>query len=112
MIDTSLLNQLFEDPVMIHKYLLSFKSDIVTSLENLKTNIRENDWENAAITAHSLKSNLKYLNENEAARLAQEIEDKCEKREFDDKRNLHLHVTLLEATLNIILDKIDTYLAA
>lgn len=112
MIDTSVLNQLFEDPVMINKYLTSFKSDIVTSLEDLKNNIRENDWENASITAHSLKSNLKYLNESDAARLAQEIENQCERHDVGESRNLHLHVTLLEATLDIIKEKIDKYLAA
>lgn len=112
MIDTSVLSQLFEDPAMIHKYLTSFKSDIVSSLEELKNNIRENDWKSASITAHSLKSNLKYLNETDAARLAQEIEEKCERHDIEESYNLHLHVTLLEATLDIIKEKIEKYLAA
>jgi HPt (histidine-containing phosphotransfer) domain-containing protein len=112
MIDTSVLNQLFEDPVMIKKYLASFRSDIVISLEEMKLNIRKNDWQNAAITAHSLKSNLTYLNETDAVRLVQEIENKCETHEMAESRELHLRVILLEATLDIIREKIDKYLAA
>ena len=78
MIDVSLLKVLFDDDVMIRKYVMVFRADVPTSIYELKDSIENLDWDNASITAHSLKSQLQYLKEDEVSNLAYEIEKLCE----------------------------------
>ncbi|HMR87037.1 MAG TPA: Hpt domain-containing protein [Saprospiraceae bacterium] len=110
MIDVSLLKTLFDDDAMIRKYLLVFRSDVPMSLDELKESIKNMDWDNASITAHSLKSQLQYLKEDEISKLAYEIERRCEEPHGNDAIELQELIDKINLEIIHIFSKIDRYL--
>lgn len=111
MIDVSLLKTLFDDDVMIRKYLVVFRQDVPETLPKLKEYLKNMDWDNASITAHSLKSQLQYLKEDDVSKLAYEIEKRCEEPHGNDKQELVNLMDDMNDKLIQIFDKIDRYLA-
>jgi len=110
MIDVSLLKTLFDDDAMIRKYLLVFRSDVPMSLDELKESIKNMDWDNASITAHSLKSQLQYLKEDEISKLAYEIERRCEEPHGNYPIELQELMDKINLEIIHIFNKIDRYL--
>lgn len=106
MIDLTALQELFDDEKMIRRYLVLFRSDATVTISELKQAIQNKDLNLAAIAAHSLKSQLRYLNENETSGLAQEIEKLCEGNVFDKSEILRL-VDALEERLSLVIQGID-----
>jgi len=112
MIDVSVLKVLFDDDVMIRKYLGVFRGDVPTSLYELRESIKNLDWDNASITAHSLKSQLQYLKEDEVSKLAYEIEKRCEDPNQLNGEELHKILEDMADQLQSIVIKIDSYLSS
>ena len=111
MIDVSLLKVLFDDDAMIRKYLVVFRDDVPVSLFSLRDYITNLDWDNASITAHSLKSQLQYLKEDQVSNLAYEIEKKCEEPNHVQVEEINVLLDEMSAELVHIFKKIDDYLA-
>lgn len=111
MIDVSLLKVLFDDDAMIRKYLIVFRDDVPVSLYNLKDYITNLDWDNASITAHSLKSQLQYLKEDQVSNLAYEIEKKCEEPNHTQVEEINVLLDEMNSAMVHIFKKIDDYLA-
>lgn len=107
MIDLSLLRSLFEDEQMIQKYLLVFRKDVPLSMRELKEKIEHLDWEDASIIAHSLKSQLQYLNETEASNTAYVIEKLCDPTMLPNTLEVMGKYRVLEAMLDHIFNKIE-----
>lgn len=110
MIDVSLLKVLFDDDAMIRKYLVVFRDDVPVSLLSLGDYIANLDWDNASITAHSMKSQLQYLKEDQVSNLAYEIEKKCEEPSQVDAKEIRVLLDALSGELVHIFEKIDRYL--
>lgn len=111
MIDTSLLNQLFDDQKMIRKYLEVFRNDAPNSLGELRSSIENSEWESASISAHSLKSQLQYLNEKEAAEIAYKMEKLCSLPLSEIPVKVLKELLLsLEICIGNVLAKIDKHL--
>jgi HPt (histidine-containing phosphotransfer) domain-containing protein len=110
MIDISLLNTLFDDEILVRKYLTVFKNDAPQIIAGLKENIKNLDWENASITAHSLKSQLQYLKESEASDLAYQIEKICDNTTLIDHDLLIKYINQLTIRVDIILANIKDFL--
>lgn len=110
MIDTSLLRTLFEDDSMINRYLTVFRQDVPISMSDLKSSVANEDWENASIIAHSLKSQLSYLREQSAAFIALQLEKICEADVAPDMGQVHNEIGELERELERIFADLDAYL--
>ncbi len=107
MIDTSLLRSLFEDDALVSKYLAVFRQDVPISMLDIKTSLLNKDWEHASIIAHSLKSQLQYLNETKASEMALSIEKMCENGFEPDMETLKNKISTLETYLENIFVKLD-----
>lgn len=110
MIDVSLLKVLFDNDEMIRKYLVVFRDDVPVSLYNLKDYIANLDWDSASITAHSLKSQLQYLKEDQVSNLAYEIEKKCEEPNQVDAEEINVLLERMSKEMDHIFTKINRYL--
>ena len=111
MIDVSLLKLLFDDDAMIRKYLIVFRRDVPETLPKLKEYLQNMDWDNASITAHSLKSQLQYLKEDQVSNLAYEIEKKCEEPNLTQVEEINVLLDEMSSAMDHIFKKIDHYLA-
>lgn len=109
MIDVSLLKSLFEDDQMIRKFLSVFKADVPITLADLRARIISHDWEHASIVAHSLKSQLQYLKEDEASNVAFNIEKICDPTNPPDEENVYNKFEILEKYIKGVFRKIDAY---
>lgn len=78
MVDTSLLKDLFETDEIVARFLAMMIVEIPKSISDLENFVLNNEFENATISAHTLKSHLKYLGNDEISQLAQDIENMCE----------------------------------
>ena len=74
MIDIQYLASLFEDEVLVRKYLERFHEDMPKILLQMRTSYQDQNWSELSILAHSYKCQLQYLNENDTAALAYELE--------------------------------------
>lgn len=111
MIDISHLKELFEDDIMIRRYLTIFHSDAPVTLGELKAALHDGAWNTASISAHSLKSQLRYLNENDTAELAMKLEQICEHESDCDSTSLIEMADELESKVNEVIQKIEVYIA-
>ncbi|MBK9256651.1 MAG: Hpt domain-containing protein [Saprospiraceae bacterium] len=102
MIDTSLLKELFDNDDMILKYLKLFAQEVPVSFSRLKDNLENGNLKDVTIEAHSLKSQLNYLNATDSAAIALEIEQLSDKNCPSDKEIIVNKMNALE----ILLDKI------
>ena len=77
MIDIQYLISLFEDEVLVRKYLERFHEDMPMILLRMRAACQDQHWNELSILAHSYKCQLQYLNENDTANLAYELEKMC-----------------------------------
>ena len=110
MIDTSLLRSLFEDEALVKKYLAVFRQDVPLSMSDMKSSILNQDWEHTSIIAHSLKSQLQYLNETQASETALSIEKMCDTGLEPDLEILTSEIKTLENSLQNIFKNLDEVL--
>lgn len=110
MIDTSVLSQLFESEKTIAKFVSYFVEEMPKNIEELFIATNSHDFENAAIISHNIKSQLKYLNEQNGVQLATEIEMLCDNTAPENIDLVHLLIKKLQAELNLILYKSNEYL--
>jgi len=107
MIDLSLLQDLFGDEELVKKYLVNFKKEAPKQIENIKEHLHHNRPLEASIEAHSLKSQLAYLKENDAMQLAYSIEQLGADGEFNNCRSMHLKMQDLELRILNVLELIE-----
>jgi HPt (histidine-containing phosphotransfer) domain-containing protein len=110
MIDTSALRELFDDEKMIRKYIRIFRDDAKATVENLKHSVQRFDWENASIHAHSLKSQLNYLNESKLADKAFHLEWIFSKLSPESRENFDPLILDFDTSLSELLTRIDRYI--
>ncbi len=103
-IDLAKLKTLMDgDEKMAEKFLGIFKSQTPEQLAQLKSDLKENNWEQVSITAHAIKSQCKYLGLEKTAGLAFEIEQLADnKKELDSIPDL---VFQLEEKLIAVIEK-------
>ena len=68
------LLELFGSPMLVEKYLDLFVTDIPRSIEEIKLASSQHDFASVAILAHGLKSQFKYIGNDTAATICNEIE--------------------------------------
>jgi HPt (histidine-containing phosphotransfer) domain-containing protein len=79
MIDRTKLEALLgNDEKMVEKFLNIFKSQTPDQLNLLIKSVAENNWDQASITAHAIKSQCRYLGLEDIAELAFKIEQLTE----------------------------------
>lgn len=106
MIDFNRLYQLFNgDQKLVKKFLRIFKQQTPIQLAELATFIEGENWAQVSIVAHSLKSQIKYLNLKDLATLAYHIEQRAELNKGVDK------IPLLFERLQVGLEEILAELA-
>ena len=74
MIDMQSLKALFDDDVLVQKYIVRFIEDMPGLLQVMRNACENNHWDELSIHAHSYKSQLLYINETDAAEIAFDIE--------------------------------------
>lgn len=111
MIDVSLLKVLFDDDLMIRKYLVVFRDDLPESLLGLREYVQNMDWDNASTTAHNLRSKLQYLKEDGISTMAYEIEKICDEPGHLNIEKLKILLDKIENELLEVYRKVDNYLS-
>lgn len=76
MIDLQHLTSLFDDEDLVRKYLERFHEDMPKILHQMRIACQDQHWSELSLLSHSYKSQLQYLNENDTAALAYEVEKK------------------------------------
>lgn len=79
--DREKLMELLGSEEMVDRMIEIFESDMPNYLSDLTSQVSNNDWAGAAITAHTIKSQVAYLGLGNAEYLAREIEEKAENEE-------------------------------
>jgi len=93
----SLVRLLGNNPVMIEKYLQLFKTNAPVELRNLSTLVQKKEWQEAGVIAHTMKSQLQYLDLLATVRLAQQLETLCYQASPDERRIKQLATQLIRA---------------
>ncbi|MBK9272081.1 MAG: Hpt domain-containing protein [Saprospiraceae bacterium] len=83
MIDLSLLQNLFGDEELVHKFLYNFNNEAPRQLEKLISHIQNEEFKKASIEAHSLKTQLAYLQDVDAVNMAYTLEKQTDSNHFD-----------------------------
>lgn len=107
MIDLSLLQDLFGDDELVKNILLILKKEAPKQIENIKDHIHQNRPLEASIEAHSLKSQLAYLKEEEAMELAYDIEKLGSSGDLQNQNSMQLKMDHLESKILNVLDVIE-----
>jgi HPt (histidine-containing phosphotransfer) domain-containing protein len=82
MIDLSFLTDAMDGNVVLaQKFLGIFKSQAPKQMEELKSQLAEQDWEAVSTTAHSLKTQFFYLNLTQLATQMEAIEQLADSRQ-------------------------------
>ena len=75
MLDLTTLRQMYgDDEERVKSILLLYKQQIPLQINDLKSNLLEEDWENIKINSHALKGNLSYLGNDGLREFAYKIE--------------------------------------
>ncbi|HZV69681.1 MAG TPA: Hpt domain-containing protein [Saprospiraceae bacterium] len=74
MIDTRTLLSLFDDEILVRKYLQRFVQDMPVLLQKMRTAYGAQHWNELSIHAHSYKCQMQYIQETDAINLAYELE--------------------------------------
>ena len=98
MIDIQYLASLFEDEVLVRKYLERFQDDMPKILHQMRTCHQDLQWNELSILAHSYKCQLQYLNESDTAAIAYDLEKKSASSPYDSKE-IEVLITQLENKL-------------
>ncbi len=74
-LDLSFFENLFKnDRSKINKTLLAYSKEIPLQLESLKSSLKNKQFENLKLTAHSMKSTFKYIGRGDLSETAKQIE--------------------------------------
>ena len=74
MIDLNALKALFDDDVLVRKYINRFVEDMPGLLHTMRKASEDQKWDDLSIHAHSYKSQMQYINEADAADIATALE--------------------------------------
>ena len=92
------LKQFFSnDEKLVNQFLVLFKNEVPNQLLKLDKALQEKEWEAVSILAHSIKSQVKYLDLVKIASIAAIIENSAEKKE--DLENIPTHIQNLKTSL-------------
>lgn len=106
-IDISSLQELFGDEQLVKKYLYNFRIEAPVYLKKIQQFISEGNYQDASIEAHSLKTHLAYLKENESSDLAFQLEKLTENINSGDQIKLVQLLSELDTYMKDILESID-----
>ncbi|MCF6241731.1 MAG: ATP-binding protein [Bacteroidales bacterium] len=82
------------DKKRINKTINAYLKEIPVQLKNLSSYLKENDFENLKITAHSLKSTFRYIGREDLSRIAKIIEINSDNNTHD-KQEIENKITQL-----------------
>lgn len=82
------LRQLLGDETLVARFLELFRRQMPIQMAELHSHIAAHDWDQAGATAHAIKGQLRYLNEEEAAGLAYQLETLAERGGGEEAENL------------------------
>lgn len=99
-----LYNLMGGDENMVNKFLDIFKSETPRQLDQLYDFLDDENWEMLSTTAHSIKSQSKYLGLDRIADIAYTIEQDAERQQNLD--GLEDLIGDLERALNGVLDNL------
>lgn len=77
------------DQELADKFLEMFSSEAREIILSMQHHLAENQWEELSISAHSIKSHLKYIGAEEAAAIANRIEQNANLGNTTMLRDLH-----------------------
>ena len=77
---TRLRELLGNDDAMVVQFIEIFKEEVPAQLEGIREAIHRKDWDAISTLTHAIKSQVRYLELNELATLAQTIEKCAERR--------------------------------
>lgn len=101
-IDRTLLYQLLDhDELMVARFLSIFKEQMPLQMFDLQKAIEQNDYETAAITAHGLKTQCRYVGLDELAQRFAQIE------QFPGSAQVSEWIEQLEGEVREILTHLD-----
>jgi HPt (histidine-containing phosphotransfer) domain-containing protein len=75
MIDTTVLDKLFNDKEMVRQFLLSLTVELPKSLSSVKSSFEQGEFTEMSIHAHTMKTQFAYLNKENGVQCAQAIEN-------------------------------------
>ncbi len=97
------------DPEKVKQFLGIFAMEVPRQLQELRSAISSQSWEEASITAHSMKSQLRYLSLDALAQLAQQIENETD--QSGHSSSIEALLIELEQQLQIVLKEVELKLA-
>ena len=103
--DLSHLRTLLGDDMLVARFLEMFKQETPAQLHAMQQYIAQENWRALAISAHSLKSQLRYLGFEKEATLAQWLEtaaDQCNAMGTAADRLLQLDASLRQAIAALV----------
>ena len=106
MIDLQHLTSLFDDEVLVRKYLERFHEDMPKMSEQMREAFEKLRWNELSLLAHSYKCQLQYLNESDTASIAYDVEKKSSSNSVD-ANEIGVLITLLENKLVNTLEEIQ-----
>ena len=102
MIDLKALKALFDDDVLVRKYIDRFAEDMPGLLQTMRKASDVRKWDELSIHAHSYKSQMQYINETDAADIATALEKISEATDHDAEK-IHILIHQLEDHLTKLL---------
>ncbi len=106
MVDLHRLRQLMgNDEEMVKKFLNIYKTEVPEQLERLEKFIKNEDWNDVSMLAHSIKSQSKYLGIEEIVQQAYEMEKMAEK-EYDLSEMAEKYNSLKILLNNVVSDDV------
>lgn len=110
MMNLDYLQQLMgNDPEKVRQFLRIFASEAPRQIQELKSALLTQSWEDVNITAHSMKSQLRYLSLDHLAQQAQQIEN-----EADHTRHypsIESRINELDKALKMVLSEVEIILS-
>jgi HPt (histidine-containing phosphotransfer) domain-containing protein len=78
MIDLQSLTSLFDDEILVKKYLDRFAQEMPIAMQQLNAAWHEKNYHTLALHAHTLKSQFQYVNDKHAIATATDLEYACQ----------------------------------
>jgi HPt (histidine-containing phosphotransfer) domain-containing protein len=105
MIDIQKLTSLFDDDMLVRKYLERFAAHMPTLIHQMRDTFLQKQWGALSLHAHTFKSQLQYVSEPTAASTAYDLERESAGTSPDEAR-LEQLINSLETQLGQIMIEI------
>jgi len=105
MIDKQLLISWLDDEVLVNKYLERFSHEMPLLIQQMYHASQSQQWGEMSLLAHSYKSQMQYIHDEEAASVAYLLETKCSTIP-EDPAEVKTSISYLELRLHKTLEEI------